>query len=232
VVTIRNTDLNLFLKYRMFDRKFGRFILKDAKKIILITKIYQHRMLQDRRLSKVRNCLVKNSVVIPNGVDPYWIENRVVRERTISDKNHVNLLYIGKFTKGKNVANLIDAVNILNRSSQSLQYNLKLVGGGGNDVERIRKKAKHSSNVEILGQINDRNRLKIIFKNTEIFTMPSRSETFGLVYIESLLQGIPVVYTAGEGIDGFYNDFNIGEKVIDTNATEIARSEERRVGKE
>lgn len=32
--------------------------------------------------------------------------------------------------------------------------------------------------------------------------MPSKVETFGLVYIEALTQGLPILYSQGEGIDG------------------------------
>lgn len=40
--------------------------------------------------------------------------------------------------------------------------------------------------------------------------MPSKTETFGVVYIEALSQGLPVIYTEGQGIDGFYPDGEIG----------------------
>jgi glycosyltransferase involved in cell wall biosynthesis len=36
--------------------------------------------------------------------------------------------------------------------------------------------------------------------------MPSYRETFGLVYIEALSQGIPVIVGKNEGIDGIFAD--------------------------
>ena len=35
--------------------------------------------------------------------------------------------------------------------------------------------------------------------------MPSLTETFGLVYVEALSQGLPILYTKGEGVDGFFS---------------------------
>jgi glycosyltransferase involved in cell wall biosynthesis len=51
--------------------------------------------------------------------------------------------------------------------------------------------------------------------------MPSKSETFGLVYIEALSQGLPIIFTEGEGIDGFYEK-NIGEAVDANDVKSIA----------
>ena len=45
--------------------------------------------------------------------------------------------------------------------------------------------------------------------------MASHSETFGLVYVEALSQGLPVLYTKGQGIDGVFEE-NIGEAVVST----------------
>ena len=42
--------------------------------------------------------------------------------------------------------------------------------------------------------------------------MVSHGETFGLVYIEALSQGLPIIYTKGQGVDGFFDDMNVGEK--------------------
>src|SRR5690606_40262221 len=46
----------------------------------------------------------------------------------------------------------------------------------------------------------------------DMFAMPSSGETFGLVYVEAMLQGLPILFTKGEGIDGFYTE-KIGENV-------------------
>jgi len=55
--------------------------------------------------------------------------------------------------------------------------------------------------------------------------MPSQFETFGLVYVEAMTRGLPIIYTRGQGIDqyfedgvvGFpiaYNDYNEGVKSV------------------
>lgn len=36
--------------------------------------------------------------------------------------------------------------------------------------------------------------------------LPSHNETFGMVYVEALLAGVPILYSKGTGIDGFVSD--------------------------
>ena len=43
--------------------------------------------------------------------------------------------------------------------------------------------------------------------------MPSLSETFGLSYIEAMSQGIPIIYTRGQGIDGVFEEGTVGYHV-------------------
>jgi glycosyltransferase involved in cell wall biosynthesis len=42
------------------------------------------------------------------------------------------------------------------------------------------------------------------------FVLPSRPETYGMVYAEALLAGVPVLWSQNEGIDGLFNDAGIG----------------------
>ena len=59
-------------------------------------------------------------------------------------------------------------------------------------------------------------------RSGDIFVMPSAPESFGLVYVEALTQGLPIVYTKGEGFDGYYEDGQVGWPVDAENPEGIA----------
>lgn len=220
VVTVRNSDLNVFYRYLIHERTIGRKILENAKKITLISAVYKIRLAELLTNNTSSQKLNDKMTVIPNGVDPYWINNKVTeRSLVLTSEKPVEILYVGKFDKGKNVFNLIRAIRHLNDEKMNCQ--LVLVGGGGDDQNRVMRCVENYTFVRYLGVQYDRDKLREIFRNADIFAMPSKAETFGLVYIEALLQGIPVIYTKGEGIDGFY-DNSIGEKVVSTSPKEIA----------
>jgi glycosyltransferase involved in cell wall biosynthesis len=52
--------------------------------------------------------------------------------------------------------------------------------------------------------------------------MPSKYETFGLVYIEALSQGLPIIYTNGQGVSGYFKNGTVGYGVKPNNVTDIA----------
>lgn len=218
IVTIRNSDLNVFQKFLVHERSFGRRILQHAEKVILIASSYEQRVLKLPSLSSIRNVLASKLEVIPNGVDAFWIENAFDRKERVAPETF-NFLFIGKFTEGKNVVPLQQAVKEL--SAEGVKVHLNLIGGDGGAQPKVMEMV--GSNRDIMtyhGKVYDFEKLREHFEYNHIFAMPSKHETFGLVYIEALLQGLPVLYTANEGIDGFYDE-RIGEKVVVFDVKEI-----------
>ena len=215
IVVIRNTDLNLFFKFMVHLRKLGIEILQNAKKIIFISVVYRKRFENHPYLRKFVSLLKDKSIFIPNGVNSYWIKN--VEDRKINIGYPVQLLYIGNNSKNKNVDKLVQAVKLLNEEGGS--YTLHLVGPiSKSDIKTTPKES--IQNYIYHGPIFEKDKLKAIIRNSDIFTMPSKSETFGLVYIEVLSQGIPIVHTKNEGIDGLYS--NVGEAVNAKSVKDIA----------
>jgi len=43
--------------------------------------------------------------------------------------------------------------------------------------------------------------------------MASFRETFGLVYVEAMSQGLPILYSKDRGFDGFYKEGEVGYSV-------------------
>ena len=52
--------------------------------------------------------------------------------------------------------------------------------------------------------------------------MPSIHESFGRVYAEAMTQGVPVIYSKGQGFDGIYPDGHVGYSVPSRNPEYIA----------
>jgi glycosyltransferase involved in cell wall biosynthesis len=216
IVTIRNTDFNLFFKYLIHLRPYAIEILSNSTRIIFISSIYQKRFFKLSFMQNNINKIGEKVMCIPNGIDDFWVNN--VRSRKVAYNNSIELLYVGSFTSNKNVIRLLKAVERLNYNN--VRFNLKIIGSGGKEQSKVLKRIETKAYFSYLGEVRDKNELKKIFSNSDIFTMPSRSETFGLVYVEALSQGIPILNTINEGIDGAYE--NVGEAVVFNDIEDIA----------
>lgn len=204
IVTIRNTDLNFFFRYFLHLRNQARNTLLSAEKIIFISEAYRKRMLAHPYFSNCMNELAAKSIVIPNGIDAYWLNNTVITTRQTPLQYPARLLYAGKITKGKNLLKLITIVRKLN--TDGVKCILHIAGTGSGKYYRIviNLIKKHPDLFIYHGAITDKSVLLSLYRESDLFVMPSRKETFGLVYVEALSQGIPVIYTKNEGIDGFF----------------------------
>ena len=184
IVTVRNTDINLYMRYMPHTWAVGRNVLREADRVVFISKAHMRRAPQ--WVAAPREELARKAVNIPNGVDSYWLEHIESSGHTKPTDSPWKLIYVGNFTANKNVLRLMSAVLRLN--GEGIPATLDIVGARGRDTNRIVRIARaHPEMFNLHGEIVDK-------------------ETFGLVYVEALTQGLPILYSEGEGVDGFFDE--------------------------
>lgn len=214
VVSVRNTDLNCFWKYMVHLRPYGRQILENSSAIIFLSNAYQNQL---RKL--VSKCfwskIESKCQVVPNGIKRHWFGQPPSRH---SDDG-IRLLYVGRFDRNKNLSGIIQAAKSL--KLKGFPITLRLVGAKGAYADSIRSQYSHEW-IEYVNFTKDTAELKKHFAWANVFVMPSFTETFGLVYAEALSQGVPVIYTRGQGFDGWCPDDNCGIGVDPRNVEDIS----------
>lgn len=220
IVTIRNTDINIFFKFMPHLRRIAYKIIKEASYVHFITPSYINILLDKYSVREKIPEIEQKIKVIPNGVHDYWLDNIVnVKNK---EKNIIRLLYVGDFSPNKNVLGVIKAVDILKK--QNINIHLSLVGGTKDRHNRITKEIEKriSDHLTYYGRINDKKKLKEIYMSNDIFIMTSFTETFGIVYLEAMSQGLPIIYSEGQGIDRYFESGVIGYSVNPYNTKDIA----------
>lgn len=212
IVAVRNTDVNVFFKYFINLRKLGIEILKNAEKIIFISPAYLEHTINKYVPENYRDEIRNKSLVIPNGLNEYWIKNKVNKSKDLTGEN-VKLIYIGEITQNKNIHRVINDVENMNNNGIDVTYTIVGDGEYLNEIKSISEKIKNKNKIRILGRINDKDRLKEILDDNDIFVMNSSFETFGLSYIEALSRGLPVIYTKNQGVYGYFEEGYIGYAV-------------------
>jgi L-malate glycosyltransferase len=218
IVAVRNTDLNYFLKLRPDLYFLMVSILKEAEKVIFLNHGYKNKLL-NFLTCKDRSILQEKFLVIPNGINEDWL---TPINQNYEPSETIKLLYVGDFSKNKNVRLLIKAFAKMKHIG--IDVSLKLAGGGGSDHDRVIKLlSQQSSSCEYLGKVNI-SELKKLYGSSDILVVPSKYETFGMVFIEALSQGCKVIYTEGEAISGLIGDKSIAIGLPKINSSEIIKS--------
>lgn len=217
VVAIRNTDVNTFFKYMLHLRKRGIKIMKEASAIFFLSEPYKRIVFNKYVPKNIKEELEKKTYIIPNGIDDFWISNCYKTKDIKSNSKNVNIIYAGRVDKNKNIKTTQEALKMLQDNGYNTQFSIV----GKIENQKIFKKIINYQNTKYYGEKNKEELMKLYRKN-DIFVMPSFSETFGLVYAEAMSQGLPVIYTRGQGFDGQFGDGIVGYSVDPKSKNEIA----------
>lgn len=205
VVAIRNTDVNDFFKLMPHLRKRGIDIMRDASAVFFLSEAYKKQVFERYIPEKYKNELEKKVYIIPNGIDEFWIKNKpILKLRDVNSKT-AKLIYAGKINKNKNIPTIQKAVKFLEKEG----YNVSLTVVGKVEDRDEFEKIREKDNTVYFSE-RPKEQLINLYRENDIFVMPSFKETFGLVYAEAMSQGLPVIYSKGEGFDGQFLEGEVG----------------------
>jgi glycosyltransferase involved in cell wall biosynthesis len=103
-------------------------------------------------------------------------------------------------------------------------FSLEIAGGGTSEHEAILQRfisKTAQSHAELIGAVNGDD-IQQWMNSGSVFVMPSRRETFGLVFVEALMAGCPVIYPKDAAIDGYFEGYGFARAVPAEDIDEIA----------
>lgn len=222
IVAVRNCDVNAFLRYMPHLWWVHRGVMESAEKVIFIAPALRERMLKHPTLVGMKDQVNQKSLVIPNGVNEFWINN-LHTQRNVEHPHH--LLYAGIFNRNKNLPRLIHAMQSLRGQFPDLHFDV--AGDGGDNEKQVLAMMKENAEwITYHGKITDLEEMKNLYRANSVFVMPSKSETFGLVYVEALSQGLSVLWSHGEAIEGMFPE-SVGESVNPLNVNNMKAALEK-----
>lgn len=206
VVAVRNTDVNGYFKNAKHLRKIGIEIMRNAKKIVFISPSYRDFVINTFVKAAYKEEIMKKSMVIPNGIDDFWVYNILKNEKKLNKEGEVHLIQASRIDKNKNIDTSIEIVKKLRENSVNSFINIV---GNGSEKENLVKKYGNLNYVTFIDKAN-KEQLKEYYDKSDILIMPSKHETFGLVYPEAMTRGMPVIYTKNQGFDKYFADGEVG----------------------
>lgn len=203
VVSVRNTDINVFLKIPFFKNVANK-IVNNASGIQFLSMPYKEQFINKFVNDEMKESVNQKSVVINNGLEEFWLDHKA-KGKVINNKREIKILCVGKIDKNKNINTTVKALNIL----ISKGYKIELTIVGQIIDKEVFEEIKKVNFVKIIPYLT-KEELIDVYRENHIFVMPSITETFGRVYAEAMTQGLPVIYTRGQGFDGIFEDGCVG----------------------
>jgi glycosyltransferase involved in cell wall biosynthesis len=177
-----------------YYHKLGRFTYKKMTKIIAVSEY------------------LKNNIIDKFGVEPTIVPNIVDLNKfnyeiTKKDEAKFNFISVGNLSKNKRMDLLVNAFS--NAFQNETNINLFIYGEGPErkKLEDLIDELKLTNQVFLMG-LKDRKIIAKKMQESHCFVLASKLETFGVVYIEAMATGLPVIATKCGGPEDFVNRDN------------------------
>jgi len=215
VVTVRDTDLNVFMKLVPFLRATGRQILDSASQITFLSHPYRQELSERWLEGNLKDTVMNKSSVVPNGLGGFWLDH--VGDARAYPGSPLRFLLVGSIDGRK------DPLGAIRRTTEEMAemtdaaWNFSVMGQvpwalspmAKWHARNIENRLASAPKVQLLPH-GDADSVMRAMANADIFILLSHRESFGRVYLEAISQGLPVLYTKGQGFDGLFPDGEVG----------------------
>ena len=212
-VTAHGSDMFELYKKQPLMRSTVRKVLKNADGVFAVSNALRHEIIATGVTG-----IADKTKISWNSVDIDKFKNSgdlsFKEEYKLNDKPIV--LFVGNLIKRKNVDSLLEAKKIANSN-----YYLVIVGDGP-----LFKKLKNKVDEENIRDViftGSRNDVADIIPSADVLVLPSFSESFGLVLIEALACGKPVIGSNVGGITEIITE-DVGLLVNPNKVSSIAKA--------
>jgi len=188
---------------KIFDKLWGYRILRDAAKVIAVTQT-------EAEQYKSMGVSEDKIEIVPNGIDLAEFDNLPAggefrRKYGLSGEQKI-ILYLGRIHQTKGLELLVKAFAEVIKELP----NTKLVIVGPDDgylpaLEKLIKELKIENKTLLTGPLYKEDKLKA-YVDADVFVNPRADEIFGIVFLEALACGTPVICSIGCGLAEVINN--------------------------
>lgn len=212
-------NISAFLTAKPWGQRFAAWYMKR----IYAPRFDAHISNSDYTAAEVSRAIGQSSsqpcVVCPMGVDVDGLGPRLRHDQARSallnlfgprptSHDFRLLLFVGRLSPEKNAGLLLDTLEHL-AGDAIHDYRLLIAGSGPlENWLRRQSESRVPRCVHFLGQVNSRERLAELYANCDVLIHPNPREPFGIVPLEAMASGLPVVAPRSGGILSYANPQN------------------------
>lgn len=193
VVTIHGQDFYTTINRSSAEKTIVAGVLREASQVIMVsTKLRE--IAEQAALPGL-----EKTVIVPNGVSL----DKLYRGTSPLAKQYAGktvLLSVGNLIPRKAHAYVLQALKDLVKTYPTLHY---IIVGDGQERENLEQQALRlgiENHVDFVGRVEHALAFEYM-SFCDIFVLPSWAEAFGVVYIEAMAHGKPIIGCYGEGVE-------------------------------
>ena len=200
----RAKDIPFVITYHTLWNRYTHYFFKGKivtpKLMERATKIFANRVdyliaPTSRVEHELRSYGIKKPIaIIPSGIDIEKFQNskKGFLRKKLGLGDEPLLLFVGRLSREKSVEFLIRAFQDVARHAPGTHFAIVGEGQDKKRLEQLAKKIKVGKNVHFIGKIKN-DEIHQIYPDATVFVFSSTTETQGLVILEALASGVPVV---------------------------------------
>lgn len=219
IVTSHGGDIDQMIKKTSFSRNMTGLILQKADHVIAVgdrlkQEIHQHFKIEEEKVSVI-NMGVNRENFYPKG-------KQQSRDKLSISHDEKMLVFVGNLIEAKGLNELLDAYTQIKPSMPELT--LHLIGEPKNQAyfEAFQNKIADQPDI-FIHPAKSQNEVADWLSAADVFVLPSHIEGFGLVALEAMACGVPVVGTDVGGLS-YLLDEERGLKVKPHDAESLANA--------
>jgi len=190
----------------LYDKTLGKILGSISTKVIAVSNA--------NRIDLIKAGVPKRKIVIiPNAVRTETFHNH----KNITTVDNPTILYVGRISRDKGIQYLIKVVPQILKDFPAAKF--VVVGqdyGYLDALIHLAEKLKVSQSLFFTGPLSDKELVEA-YSSADLFVLPSELEAFGIVLIEAMSAGVPVIASncggmpcvVQDGVNGFL--FNVGD---------------------
>jgi N-acetyl-alpha-D-glucosaminyl L-malate synthase BshA len=196
ITTLHGTDITLVGQESSFYQ-ITKFSIEKSDEVTAVSSF-----LRDETY-RAFGCVSCDLRVIPNFVNLQEYQPGAGASReTLAPEGHKLIAHVSNFREVKRVK---DVVRVFARIRRAMPATLLMIGDGPEraDAEKEAEELGVTDDVRFLGKLD---RVVNILQATDLFLLPSQTESFGLAALEAMACGAPVVASRAGGIPEVIDD--------------------------
>jgi glycosyltransferase involved in cell wall biosynthesis len=185
---------------KAFDHSVGWATLHASHQIQVDTHIEMEAIAGHFRVPKER------FAIVPPPLAQHLVGLAQPSRRDFAD-DPFRLLFVGRLDPQKGLGTILESLALL-QAGGDRRYHLRVVGRDYLGVQATYERqaaALRAGSVEFLGVVSD-DQLRSLYESSHALVLASRYEAFGIVLIEAMSRGLPIVATKVGGIPAVIED--------------------------